>query len=145
MCTSGWEPFSPLIPLHSLKLRLRAHFMSRGCFEPPAPTVLQEALQLTLQPAADTVSSIMVPHPHKAAEQLLSQHRFWITEGFYFAHIKNRSSINHSGVGSLALLLKSQRNVRDYGMRSFRFIKPCAAGWTMSSHFLLEIVNCTYR
>lgn len=32
-------------------------------FEPPAPTVLQKAVQLTLQPAADTVSPTMVPVP----------------------------------------------------------------------------------
>lgn len=46
--------------------------------KPPCSAMLQEALQLTLQPAADTVSSTMVPHPQRHAEQLLSQHCSWI-------------------------------------------------------------------
>lgn len=89
-----WPGACSILP-RSLELRLRMHtrFMSRGCWEASWPAVLQEALQLTLQPAADTVSSAMVPHPQRRAEQLLPQHRFRKRESFYFARIDNRSSI----------------------------------------------------
>lgn len=46
-----------------------------ACWEASCSVVLQEALQLTLQPAADTVSSTMAPHPQRLAGELLTQHR----------------------------------------------------------------------